>query len=77
MKWKESKFKGEYICSAGNFQFIACGYCYDISYHDKKKMIIELESGSVKTLTAAKKKCEDWLRKTKKDLTAKEKGDAR
>ena len=72
MKWKESKSKGEYIVKVGVFQFIACGYCYDISYHNKKKMIIELESGVVKTLTAAKKKCEDWLRKTKKDLTVKE-----
>jgi len=64
LNWKESKFKGEYTAKIGNFQFIACSCCYDISYYNGKT-INELESGSVKTLRTAKNKCERWLEKLK------------
>ena len=71
MNWKKSKYDDEeveeYIAKVGNFRFIACGHCYEISYHNSKT-INELDSGSVKTVKTAKKKCEDWIKKVKKSL---------
>ena len=74
MKWKKSEYDDaedveEYIAKVGNFQFIACNHCYDISYYNGKT-INELDSGHVKTIKTAKKKCEDWLKNVKKSLIA-------